>query len=166
LFEWLAGAGLTAAIFAFAAQEFRVWRGRRRELKGLLRMMRSEVVPDIRNAAELARPDTRIENPSALSELFSSLHDESGGEAAPLWSTKFWEDNGVNLARLLPEDDFADLEDYYDALMFLKRRRLRMKDPEYAKLVRPEDIQDDFRRIADAGAGVEKVLKKHGVDRK
>jgi hypothetical protein len=162
-FGWLGGAGLTAAILAFAAQEFRVWRSQGRELKGLLRMMRREVITDTRNAAELARPNTLID-PSKLSEEFSSLHEESGGEAPPLWNTKFWEENGVNLARLLPEDDFAALEDYYNALLVWNRRLIRMKDPEHKKSVKPEDFENHFRQIAAEGSRVEKVLKKYGVD--
>ncbi len=98
--EGLAGAGIVGAAFAFVtrevAQAIRDSRQRQRELRGLMRILWSELLFNSQTVTFLAGNPQRI-MAKELPEL------ENGA----------WKDHGGRMAQLLPAEDFTALATYY-----------------------------------------------------
>jgi hypothetical protein len=94
--EWIPGAAIVVAAVAYFFREFEAWRSRKRERKGLLRLLAVE-----------------IEYNEHILEAFKNSRSHPG-EHPPVLHTRAWQENRGRIAQLLKRgEDFGDLADYF-----------------------------------------------------
>lgn len=121
--SFVLGLGILGALVAYALRANADRIQRKRERKGLLRLLAVEV----------------YHNDMALSGFEKDLQLITI-QSVPGTSTKVWEDIRVRLSQLLKEENqFADIATYYDTLQAVDASRLDITTPEKARrdMVRP-----------------------------
>jgi hypothetical protein len=94
--QWIPGAAIVVAAVAYFFREFEAARSRKRELKGLLRLLAVE-----------------IEYNKDILEAFKNPRSHPGEHPQGL-HTQAWEENKGRIAQLLKRsEDFGDLADYF-----------------------------------------------------
>lgn len=101
-------AAIGAAAVAYSFREFEAWRSRKRELKGLLRLLAVE-----------------IEYNEEILEAFKNSRSHPG-EHPQVLHTQAWEENRSRIAQLLKRgEDFGCLADYFMYVANFEEYRLR-----------------------------------------
>jgi len=96
LIEFLAAAGVVGATLTFIGQALTGWRQQRRELRGLLKILRVEVDQNLFQAQFF------MKHPEALRNTF-----------IPGWESTVWKENAARIAQLIQESDFEALASCY-----------------------------------------------------
>ena len=107
MIEWIPGAAIVVAAVTYFFREVEAWRSRKRELKGLLRLLAVE-----------------IEYNEDILEAFKNSGSHPGEHPQGL-HTQAWEENRGRIAQLLEHgEDFGRLADYFmNAAGFEEYRR-------------------------------------------
>ena len=106
--QWIPVAAIGAAAVAYSFREFEAWRSRKRELKGLLRLLAVE-----------------IEYNEDILEAFKNSQSDPG-EHPQVLHTRAWEENRGRIAQLLKRsEDFGCLADYFMNVANFEEYRLR-----------------------------------------
>jgi hypothetical protein len=96
--QWIPGVAIVAAAGAYFFREVEAWRSRKRELKGLLRLLAVEIEYN-EDLLEASKNSPDMSHPQALP---AGLH------------TRAWEENRGRIAQLLKRgEDFGRLADYF-----------------------------------------------------
>jgi hypothetical protein len=139
LVQWIPGAAILVAAIAYFFREFEAWRSRKRELKGVLRLLAVEIEynKDILEAFKNSRSDP--------GELPQGLH------------TRAWEENRGRIAQLLKRsEDFGDLADYFmNVANFEEYRRSGQEWTEtlLESITALEEQGEDAMRVVIRGTG-------------
>ena len=106
--QWIPGAAIVVAAIAYFFREFEAARSRKRELKGLLRLLAVE-----------------IEYNENILEAFKNSRSHPG-EHPQVLHTRAWEENRGRIAQLLKRgEDFGCLADYFMNVANFEEYRLR-----------------------------------------
>jgi hypothetical protein len=137
--QWIPGAAIVVAAIAYFFREFEAWRSRKRELKGLLRLLAVE-----------------IEYNEHILEAFKNSRSDPGEHTQGL-HTRAWEENRSRIAQLLKRgEDFGYLADYFMNVASFEEYRLRGQ--EWAETLLEsipalEEQGEDAMRVVTRGTG-------------
>jgi hypothetical protein len=105
IIRFIATAGLIGAAATFILEAVGKYTDRRRELRGLLRMLRIEVSNNNRLTESFLKDPKRASNYFWYVELGFTT-----------WERTIWENNGTRIAQGVPQSDFQKLAYFYEQL--------------------------------------------------
>jgi hypothetical protein len=106
LIQFLAAAGILAAALTFISERIVGRFQRRRELRGLMRILRAEIAGN-----------------QEKTEAFSEDHTVISNEFFPGWERYVWQENAPRIAQLISKSDFERLTNHYQTLGALQTVR-------------------------------------------
>ena len=138
--QWIPAAAIVAAAGAYSFREFEAWRSRKRELKGLLRLLAVE-----------------IEYNEEILKAFKNSRSDPG-EHPQVLHTQAWEENRSRIAQLLKRgEDFGYLADYFMNVATFEEHRLRGQEEWAETLLESipvlEEQGEDAMRVVVRGTG-------------
>jgi hypothetical protein len=136
--EWVPAAAIVGAAAAYIVREFEAWRSRRRELKGLLRLLSVE-----------------IEYNEHLLRVFEEYPRAIGEVAAGAGLlTRAWEENRERIAQLIKHsEDLQYLADYFMNVDVFEKGRLVQQGLE-------EDYAEHIPVLREQGRDAQQVVNK------
>jgi hypothetical protein len=133
---------IAAAAAAFIFREIEAWRSRKRELKGLLRLLAVEI------AYNQKVLDLFIESPRAMEEMA----DEAG------LLSRAWEENRARIAQLLNNgENFQRLANYFIYIAVVEKERLEVEKQRSLLLHLPSVLEqgEAAQRVVDEVVGAQ-----------